>query len=121
MSISNSFLEHAAVIKEPIKFYAFYECNYSENKFAEWVSCNEVRESGAKFCAACGNHRLMLENDDAHIIGNTEMKTFGHGLGLGLVTTAQSQGQKSKSKTKAKATKLKAKVKKIWPRGRGQG
>jgi len=54
------------------------------------VSCNEVRESGAKFCAARGNHQLMLEKDDVHIIGNIEMKTFGHGLGL--VTTSQSQG-----------------------------
>ena len=64
------------------------------------------------------NHRLMLEKDDAHIIVNTEMKTFGHGLGL--VTTSQSQGQKSK--TKAKATKLKAKAKKYGLEGnRGQG
>jgi len=76
------------------------------------MSCNEVRESGAKFCASCGNHRLMLEKDDAHIIVNTKM-TFGHGLGLGLVTTSQGQGQKSK----AKATKLKAKAKKYGLKG----
>jgi len=41
---------------------------------------------------------LMLEKDDAHVkklIGNTEMKTFGHGLGL--VTTSQSQGQGHKA------------------------
>jgi len=89
------------------------------NALNAWVSCNEVRKSGAKFCAARGNHRLMLEKDDAHIIVNTEMKIFGHGLGLGLVTTSQDQGQgqKSKAKTKAKATKLKAKVKKYGLEG----
>jgi len=81
------------------------------NALNAWVSCNEVRESGAKFCAARGNHRLMLEKDDAYIIVNTEMKIFGHGLGL--VTTSQSQGQKSK----AKATKLKAKPKKYGLEG----
>ena len=51
------------------------------------------------------HHRLMLEKDDAHIIINTEMKTFGHGLGLGLMTTSQSQGQGQKSKAKVKVTK----------------
>ena len=57
----------------------------------------------------------MLEKDDAHIIGNTEMKTSDHGLGL--VTTSQSQGQSQKSKAKAKATKLKAKAKKYGLEG----
>ena len=56
----------------------------------------------------------MLEKDDAHIIGNTEIKTFG--LGLGLMTTSQSQGQKSKAKTKA--TKLTAMAKNMASRVR---
>ena len=56
----------------------------------------------------------MLEKDDAHIIGNTEMKTFGHGL----VTTSQSQGQDQKSKAKTEATKLKAMDKNMASRAR---
>ena len=56
----------------------------------------------------------MLDKDDAHIIGNTEMKTFGHGL----VTTSQSQGQDQKSKAKTEATKLKAMAKNMASRAR---
>jgi len=48
----------------------------------------------------------MLEKDDAHIIVNAEMKTFGHGFGLGLMShdnfttlRPEEQGQGQGNKT----------------------